>query len=117
MMTIKNGTEIEMTAGETGTLNVRVNASFTLASTDKLVFTLKNPTKEIVLQKAANPQDNFAAFPFEHADTRGFRAGVYWYDVRIVRSPTGSSTMPSGGTFKTPMLISKFTILETAGDN
>ena len=98
-----NGTNIELSRGDTGAVPMRVPATrrdtgepYTFGERDRAVFSIKSANGNIVKQKSYQMKDNTFTVIFMNGDTDILTPGGYQWDVRCVIIPYYTDEIPYG---------------------
>lgn len=79
-----NGMNIRMTAGDTGAFVMHI-AGYTFTANDAVIFTIKTGSGGVIIEREYHPDENGDILVcFFNAETEGYGAGTYYWDVRIV---------------------------------
>lgn len=115
-----NGTQITMTAGDTGMLAiVPREGSYVPTADDRAIFTVRErPGRRALTEKIIAPQaDGTVIVPLGSAETAKLRAREYAWDVRYALGVTtdAEGNMTDWQEMVTPMEIGLLTILPAIG--
>ena len=98
-----NGTDIQLSRGDTGALKIKATATrrdtgaaYTFGERDRAVFSIKNGSGTIVKRKSYQMQNNEFIVIFMNGDTDKIAPGGYSWDVRYVINPYYEDDPPSG---------------------
>ena len=102
-MFIVQGTEIQLSRGDTGAIRMKVpatrrdtGAAYTFGERDRAVFSIKAGNGTVVKQKAYQMDDNEFVVVFMNGDTDKLAPGGYSWDVRCVINPYYTDDPPAG---------------------
>ena len=111
-----DGTDIRMTGGDTGAITFSA-VDFEVAPGDLGVLTVKDGYGQVMLERYLEPDGNAFTLLLANADTEGWRAGTYRYDLRIVRvaEMDENGRITDGASVMTPFPPSAFTIERAVG--
>lgn len=114
--------EIKLSVGDTGAVKITASG-YTFESTDRALFTVKDTTGAVVLERVyeltdSNLENGVFIVNFANADTDSLQPGGYSWDVRYVLNPYYDTTgrIISGDQVITPMEALTLTLLPVVGE-
>lgn len=116
---------ITMSIGDTGAVAFRaVGYDFTeddpedeTVVGDRVLFTLKGPSGEIVMEKLCPLENNRFVIYFHNSDTDSLQPGTYTWDLRCIIHPyyDESGKVRDGDQISTPYQAMTLTLVSTVG--
>ena len=105
-----------MHRGDTGSFTLRVTGH-TFGADDRMLFTVRDRTKTIVIQRVYEMTDNAAEVEFANADTDYLPAGEYQWDARYIENPQYDTNdeIVDGDGVSTPGSPYQLHLLDTVG--
>lgn len=116
-MFIVDGTNISLSRGDTGAIEIAVNG-YTFGELDRAVFTIKSGSGAVVKEHYYQIENGKFTVTFYNHDTDDLNAGGYNWDVRFVIHPYYDETgrIVDGDQVLTPNLPMSCTLLTVVGD-
>lgn len=111
-----NGTQLKITQGDTGELEV-VPTGASFGENDRVLLTITDREKQKILHKIAAFANGVATFTFANADTANVPEGEYLWELRFVKSATiTDGEITAGNEIMTPNEAMPLRILDALGD-
>lgn len=110
-------TRIVLSRGDTGSVTI-TSEGYDFSENDRALFTLKDGTGAIVMQKQYPIVNGEFTVQFRNADTDSRPTGSYTWDVRYIINPfyDESGAIVDGDQVITPNLPMMLEILDTVGE-
>lgn len=112
-----NDTKITLSRGDTGTVTIGVSG-YTFDSNDRALFSIRNGSGTIVIQRAYEIINNEVEIEFVNSDTDQLPSGNYEWDIRFIIDPMydeNNQIYDGAGGVITPNTPMKIELLPTVG--
>lgn len=117
MFNVLNGSEIQISRGDTGAIKFTATG-YSFEESDRAMFSVKNGAGTTVFQRVCAMSNNAFTIYFRNQDTDSLPAGGYNWDVRYVIHPyyDANGTIVDGDQVITPKLPQSLTLLTVVGE-
>ena len=107
---------ITLNRGDTGEVTITITG-YTYGTDDRALFTVKDGSGAVQMQRIYEFTDNAFVIEFANADTDFLSPGIYYWDVRCVIDPQydGQGNIVDGDEVATPGSPYQLIILSTVG--
>lgn len=115
-MIIVNGTAIGIRRGDTGSFAIHVTGR-DFGANDRALFTIKDENRRTIVRELLPIVSGNVEVSIGYEQSRKFRLGDYFWDVRFIVDPVYEDGELAGGTvIDTPMTEMRFSVGRTVGE-